>query len=218
MSSLLTGAWFPIARLLRPQGRRGELLAEPLSDLPGLFERDREVLLADEKTAIPQPNATSRHIEDHWVPSGKKAGLIVLKLSGCDSISAAEVLAGCTLLISSKDLPALDPDTFFVGDLTGCTVFNSTPSAAANSPNPPRRVGTVTGIEFITTPDGRIRLQDAAPLLSVETTPGADPVLIPFVQAWIDAIDIQAQRITMHLPDGLLDLPETPSQDPSVSP
>ncbi|MGC9197721.1 MAG: ribosome maturation factor RimM [Acidobacteriaceae bacterium] len=199
--------WIPIARLLRPQGRRGELLAEPLSDLPGLFASTQEVLLSAPDAPLLTPGAGSLYIQAHWRPSGKNAGRIVLKLSGCDSISAAEALVGRTLLLARKDLPALDPHAFFVGDLTGCTLFNSAPTAAPDSSISPHPVGTVTGVEFITTPDGRVRLQDAAPLLAVATTAHAEPILIPFVQAWIDAVDIPAQRIIMRLPEGLLDPP-----------
>jgi 16S rRNA processing protein RimM len=201
LNSISTSAWFPIARLLRPQGRRGELLAEPLSDLPGLFAANRELLLAPANSTTPPPNALPVHIEEHWLPTGKNAGRVVLKLSGCDSISAAEALAGQQLFIASSELPVLDPGTFFVGDLLGCIVYN------VATPDTP--VGTVVDIEFATAPDGRTRLEDAAPLLSVELpSPGptsAEPILIPFVLAWIDTIDIATRRIVMHIPDGLLD-------------
>jgi 16S rRNA processing protein RimM len=209
LNSISTSAWFPIARLLRPQGRRGELLAEPLSDLPGLFAANRELLLAPANSTTPPPNALPVHIEEHWLPTGKNAGRVVLKLSGCDSISAAEALAGQQLFIATDQLPPLDPGTFFVGDLLGCTLYD------AASPNTP--AGTVTDVEFATGPDGRTRLEDAAPLLSIEQTPGADPILVPLVLAWIDTIDIAARRIVMHIPEGLLTPQEglAPSEDPA---
>ncbi|MGA7157331.1 MAG: ribosome maturation factor RimM [Acidobacteriaceae bacterium] len=203
MNGISTSGWFPIAQLLRPQGRRGELLAEPLSDLPGLFEPHLDVLLGANGT--PAPNAVPLHIEDHWLPTGKNAGRVVLKLTGSDSISDAEALTGQQLLIATTNLPALDPGTFFVGDLLGCTVYDG-----------PTPIGTIVDIEFATAPDGRTRLEDAAPLLSVELTPNTDPVLIPFVLAWTDAVDIAARRITMHLPDGLID-PTHPNTDTNPS-
>ena len=213
MNGISTSGWFPIARLLRPQGRRGELLAEPLSDLPGLFAPNREVLLAPANAAAPAPNTLPLHIEEHFFPTGKNAGRVVHKLSGCDSISAAEALAGQQLFIPTGELPPLDPGTFFVGDLLGCTLYDSA------SPNTP--AGTVTDVEFATAPDGRTRLEDAAPLLSVELAshPNSEPILVPFVLAWIDTIDVAARRITMHLPEGLLtptDLADAqPNSDPS---
>ncbi len=209
MTGISTSDWFPIARLLRPQGRRGELLAEPLSDLPNLFAPNREVFLAPFNAPAPPPNTLPLRIEEHFFPTGKNAGRVVLKLSGCDTISAAEALAGQQLFIPSTELPPLEPGTFFVGDLLGCTLYDSA------SPDTP--AGTVTDVEFATAPDGRTRLEDAAPLLSVELAdhpPGTEPVLVPLVLAWIDTIDIAARRITMHLPEGLLTPPETPGDEP----
>jgi 16S rRNA processing protein RimM len=207
--------WVPLAILLRPQGRRGELLAEPLSDLPNIFAADHELFLTPPHVTTPSPDSPSIRIEAHWFPTGKNAGRVVLKLSGCDSISDAEALAGKQLLLATDQLPTLDPDTFFVGDLVGCTLFN------ANHP-----IGTIVDVEFSTAPDGRTRLEDAAPLLAVqlttnsaaaeptlipEVTVAPEPTLIPFVRAWLDNVDIPARRITMHLPEGLL-TPIDPSQ------
>jgi 16S rRNA processing protein RimM len=216
LSGISQSGWVSLARLLRPQGRRGELLADPLSDLPDIFAADRELFLAAPDAKTPPPSAPTLRIEEHWFPTGKNAGRVVLKLSGCDTISAAEALAGKQLFIPAHDLPTLDPDTFFVGDLVGCTVYNvATP------------IGTIVDIEFATGPDGRTRLEDAAPLLAVQLTLPAtlpraapaeapepldlpEPILIPFVRAWLDSVDIPARRITMHLPEGLLTIPEDP--------
>lgn len=215
MNALSNSGWFPIARLLRPQGRRGELLADPLSDLPDLFAANRDVVLAAANATTPAAGAASLRIEEHWFPTGKNAGRVVLKLSGCDSISAAEALAGQQVLIAADQLPALDPGTFFVGDLVGCTLYN-----AAGATSEAVGVGTVVDVEFATGPDGRTRIEDAAPLLAVElirpvqTTPGpegpeaVEPLLVPFVLAWIEEIDVAARRITMRLPEGLLDAGE----------
>jgi 16S rRNA processing protein RimM len=207
LSGISQSGWVPLARLLRPQGRRGELLADPLSDLPDIFATDRELVLAAPGVSTPPSGAPIIRIEAHWFPTGKNAGRVVLKLSGCDSISDAEALAGTQLLVPATDLPSLDPDTFFVGDLVGCTLFNATIP-----------VGTVVDIEFATGPDGRTRLEDAAPLLAVQliaTTPPSteplalpEPILVPFVRAWLDAVDIPARRITMHLPEGLIVSPD----------
>lgn len=201
-------SWTPAARLLRPQGRRGELLAEPLSDLLGIFEPGRRVSVA----AAGAAPAIETTIESQWSPTGRNAGRVVLKLAGVDSISAAELLAGRELLVLSSDLPALEPDTWFVRDLLGCQLFDGS-----------SLVGEITGVEYPMAPDGRTRLSDAAPLL--EVMPIADPrsntnslspdpqshpapALIPFIRAWLDSVDLKQRRIVMHLPPGLVDLGE----------
>ncbi len=187
--------WVALAQLLRAQGRKGELLAEPLSDVPGIFSPGIRLLPAAGGAASPVPGAPQLVLEDAWFPTGKNAGRVVLKLSGCDTISQAEALAGQRLLVPASALPALAPDTFFVGDLVGCTLFDG---AAP--------VGTVTDVEFAMAPDGRTRLEDAAPLLAVTLANAteAEPALVPFVRAWLDSVDIPARRIVMRLPEGML--------------
>jgi 16S rRNA processing protein RimM len=199
-------SWVPAARLLRPQGRRGELLAEPLSDLPGLFEPGRRVSIGASGTAA----AIEATLESQWSPTGRNAGRVVLKLSGVDSISDAELIAGRELLILSSDLPALEPDTWFVRDLLGCQLFDGT-----------TQIGEITGVEYPLSSDGRTRLADAAPLLEVTLLPSsrgnalassddilgyAGPALVPFIKSWLDSVDLEQKRVIMHLPAGLLDL------------
>jgi len=198
-------SWIPAARLLRPQGRRGELLAELLSDLPGLFAAGRRVTLAASGVA----SASETTVESCRSPTGRNAGRIVLKLIGVDSISAAELLAGRELLVLCSDLPPLEPDTWFVRDLIGCRLFDGD-----------SLVGEITDVEYAMSADGRTRLPDAAPLLEVtrsidsrshsQTSSGdtfshTEPTLIPFIKAWLDSVDLDHKRVVMHLPAGLLD-------------
>lgn len=199
-------SWTRVARLLRPQGRRGELLADALSDLPGLFAPGRRVSVGASSGAP----ATETTIESQWAPTGRNAGRLVLKLAGVESISAAELLAGRELLIRTSELPELEPDTWFVRDLLGCQLFDSG-----------RLIGEITGVEYSMSPDGRTRLPDSAPLL--EVTPAADsqrnqsglspdsashpaPALVPFIRAWLDSVDPAQKRVAMHLPPGLIEL------------
>ena len=199
-----------LAVLLRPQGRRGEILAEPHTPDLARFANGGYIVAAG-RTA-PEPGQPRTAIEALWSPTGRNAGRIVLKLAGCDSISAAELLAGHKLLVPADERPApADPDSFYVADLVGCTLYDSG-----------TYIGDVVDIEFATTPDGRTRLEDAAPLLVVEppqpvTTAldshsesgGQDDAisfLIPFIRAQLVSVDLPAKRITMNLPEGLLDL------------
>ena len=184
-----------VARLLRPQGRRGEVLAEPLTDLADVFTSGREFLLA----ATPETlsTATSVTLEDSWRPTGRNAGRLVLKLSGIDSINAAEALETKYLLLPEADLPALEEDTYLVRDLVGCVLLDGD-----------QVLGTVTDLQFPVGPDGRTRLPDAVDLLVLQpenAPPEVEPVLIPFVKAWLASVDVSAKRITMHLPPGLMD-------------
>lgn len=198
-----TQRWIAVARLLRPQGRRGEILTEPLSDLPELFTTGRAFCLSLEEKGLDR--APVIVLEECWRPQGRNAGRLVLKLTGVDSISAAEALESRQLFLPETELPALAPDTYLVRDLVGCALFDGD-----------QRVGTVTDLQFPVGPDGRTRLVDAVDLLVVEpdsptpadASPDADATesrLIPFVKAWLTAVDLPGKRITMQLPPGLMD-------------
>jgi 16S rRNA processing protein RimM len=201
--------WIALAQLLRPQGRRGELLAELLTDLdPAIqFAAGRQVTLA---AALPAPgaepaSAIATNIESFFLPTGRNAGRIVLKLAAANSISEAERLAGRQLIVPAAELPALEPDAFYVSDLVGCTLS----SGGAD-------LGTVVDVEFAMSPDGRTRLSDAAPLLAVRRTgedEASEPVLVPFALAYLVAVDLAAKRIMMNVPPGLLDAEEEVDPD-----
>jgi len=192
VSSAPVAEWVAVAALIRPQGRHGELLAEPLTSLPEIFAAGRSVVLA--VGDAPDASSLNCTIENHWFPTGKNSGRVVLKLSGCDSISDAEALARLQVLVSADALPKLDSDTFYVGDLVGCELYDGE-----------RFVGRVAGVEFAMAPDGHTRLDDAAPLLSVVADEDTEPVLVPFVRAWLDRVDIAGRRVIMHLPAGIFD-------------
>ena len=187
--------WIAVAQLLRPQGRRGELLADPLSDLPGLFiEGQLFHLGATRETARPVV------LEHCWRPQGRHAGRLVLKLAGIDSISSAEFEQKKELYLREDLLPPREEGTFLVRDLVGCAIFDG-----------PRLLGTVAELQFALGADGHTRLADAADLLAVqpaEASPETESVLVPFVKAWLAEVDVPGKRIVMHLPPGLFDLAE----------
>jgi 16S rRNA processing protein RimM len=184
---------------LRPQGRKGEVLADLLTDFPERFETHPRVFLAPQGFAGTPDEARSIEVSAFWLPVGRNQGRIVLHLAGIDSINAAELLSGLDVIIPETERLALDEDASYVSDLVGCTLYD-----LALSGNP-LAVGVVTDVQFATTPDGSRRLDDAAPLLAVET-PEGDEVLVPFVKAFIISLDPAAKRIEMSLPPGLLDV------------
>jgi len=193
-------AFVALARLLRPQGRRGELLADLLTDFPEQLGSPAGVYLVAANATAPPASPTRTLVESQWLPTGKNAGRIVVKLAGCDSIDAAERLAHMQLMVPAAERPALDADTFYVSDLIGSTLYNQ---EATDTP-----IGEVVDVEFATTPDGKTRLADAAPLLCVRLpgdTPETEPTLIPFVRAQLISVDTAAHRIVMRIPAGLLE-------------
>lgn len=190
--------WIIVAKLLRPQGRRGEILADPQGEAE-IFSPGRSLWLTAADSLDPE-TASEQHLESAWQPTGRNAGKIVLKLRGVDSISAAESLSNRCLMVPVSELPPLAEDTFRVRDLLGCALFDGD-----------RLAGTVVDIQFPVAADGRTRLTDAPDLLAVlpaSSDPDAqdeEPCLVPFARAWLAEIDLPGRRIVMNLPPGLLE-------------
>jgi len=194
--------WVILASILRPQGRKGEVLAELLTDFPERFEGDARVFLAKPGFSRPETEARAVNVIGFFLPVGKNSGRIVLHFAGIDSINAAETLAGLEVIVPHHERLEPEEDAAYISDLLDCAVYNSTTDGTT-------LVGTVDDVHLPTTPDGTRRLEDAAPLLSV-LTPQGEEILIPFVKAWIVDLKPEARRILMCLPEGLIDVNAKP--------
>jgi len=191
-----TPQWIVLAQILRPQGRKGEVLADLFTDFPERFEEHPDVWLAPPGFAGPASDARATKVASFWQPVGRNAGRIVLHLVGVDRIEEAEALAGKQVVVPLEQRVQLDEyadaDSAFISDLVGCTVFDGDIA-----------IGTVESVQFPTTPDGVRRLEEAAPLLAIASNEG-DEVLVPFAKAFLVAVDLPAKAIRMVLPEGLL--------------
>lgn len=116
--------WIVLAHLLRPQGRKGELLAELFTDFPERFENRKQVYLAPSGFEGEASQARSAEVVSFWLPVGKNEGRIVLQFAGVDSISQAEGLAGLEVLVQREDRMPLSEDSVYTSDLIGCTVYD----------------------------------------------------------------------------------------------
>jgi len=197
-----TPSWIVLAQLLRPQGRKGELLAELLTDFPERFESQGRVFLAPPGFSGTQEEARSVEVTSSWLPVGKNEGRIVLQFAGIDSISDAKSIAGQEVVIPAEERLPLDDESVYISELVGCTIYDG---AAV--------VGVVEDVQFPSTPDGGRRLTDAAPLLAVRS-PEGDEVLIPFAKAFLVAMNTDAKRIDMILPVGLVEVNRSIEAEP----
>ena len=195
------GNWVWLARIRRPQGRKGEVLAEILTDFPEKFAERRQLwLLAASASAgagAPgpshlgtgetkpiDPQARPVELANHWLHKGG----IVLHFAGVDSISAAEELKGMVVAVPQADRAPLAADETYIGDLIGCTLVDVAGAEAVT-------VGEIENVD---------RSGGAAPLLVVRGAHGE--VLIPFAKSYLRRIDLEGKRVEMALPEGLVDL------------
>lgn len=102
-----------IARIARPQGIRGEAIADILTDFPERFEKLRSVWAISPAGQVELVN-----IEKAWLHKGR----VVLKIAGFDNMNQAEALRGFRIAITESELAPLPPDTYYDFDLTGCEV------------------------------------------------------------------------------------------------
>jgi 16S rRNA processing protein RimM len=166
--------------VVKTQGRRGELAAEVLSDVPGRFAVGMKLL------ALPRDSNWSRReieVEELW----PHKGLLVLKFVGVDSISEAETLLGCELQVPRNERSNLESGWTYVSDLVGCSVLDLG-----------REIGRIEDVQFGA---------GEAPLLIVREAAAAAKVHeIPFAEAYLDAVDVERKQVRMKLPEGLLDV------------
>jgi 16S rRNA processing protein RimM len=193
-----TSQWIVLAHILRPQGRKGEVLADLFTDFPERFDQHRQVWLArqgfaDRASGDAKP-AEPAEVVAHWLPVGKNAGRIVFHFAGVDTIEQAELLAGKEVIVPLAQRLPLDPGAAYISDLIGCTVYDRD-----------RALGVVDSVQFPTSPDGSRRLEDAAPLLAILSSQG-DEILIPFANAFLLDLNLTTKSIRMALPEGLVEI------------
>ncbi len=189
-----------LARILRPRGNKGEVAVELLTDFPERLKDMPEVFLRDSAgKSEPRPAA----VKAFWIDQNHR-GQAVYHFEGCASISEAEKFRGLDVLIPFEQRVTLPAGKYFVSDLVGCSVFESSPEPPVVSSSPcslanvPALVGTVSDVQTTG--------EDIAgtPVLVVDTRNGE--LLIPLAADICTRIDPAARRIDVVLPEGLRDL------------
>lgn len=108
----------------------------------------------------------------------------LVKLAGVDDRNAADMLQGAQLTAERDWLPEPDAHEVYVADLVGCTLVDGDGVV----------LGTVTSV----TPGAQELLEC--------TTPAGKQFSVPFVDALVVDVDLEARRLTCDLPIGLIDL------------
>jgi 16S rRNA processing protein RimM len=165
-----------LARVVKTQGRIGEVGVEVHSDVPDRFVEGMRLF------ALAQDGSRRElTVEDLW----PHKGLLVLKLAGIDSISDAETLLRCELQVPAEERATLEPGWTYISDLAGCTVFDGE-----------REIGKVEDVQFGA---------GEAPLLIVRGE-AKQPYEIPYAEAYLERVDLAAKEIRMKLPEGMLEI------------
>jgi 16S rRNA processing protein RimM len=158
-----------IGRVVKPQGRRGELVVEPWTDHPERFSSLRRVFVEAPGNANCEVAVTSC-----WPHKGR----FVLKLQGVDSISDAEAYRGREIRLTQAELEPLPRGSFYHHQLRGLRVEDGDG----------RPIGMVEDI---------VETGAGAPVLVVRG-PGGEH-LLPLAEEFVKGIDLVAGRMTVEL-------------------
>lgn len=164
-----------VGRVVRAHGLRGEVRVEVLSDVAERFAPGSELLL------LRPGHKTGERVRVATyrpLPDGA-----LLRFEGCDDRVRAEAIRGAALEVAREQVPPAPTDSYYYFELVGCACHD----AEAGD------LGTV--VDVIEDGGGH--------LLRVETE--GRTLLIPFVAAYIEALDVTGRRIDLRLPPGLVE-------------
>jgi 16S rRNA processing protein RimM len=126
-----------------------------------------------------------RHLELRLL--GVTKGVLIARLTGVEDRNRAEQLRGLRLYLPRSALPPPEAEEYYHADLIGL-------AAALGDGTPLGRVRAVHDF-------------GAGDTLEIER-PGAPPAMVPFTRAIVPIVDVEAGRLVVEPPPGLLGEPE----------
>jgi 16S rRNA processing protein RimM len=166
-----------LARVVKTQGRHGEVAAEVHSDVPDRFAEGMKLF------ALSKSGDSRREVEIESLWPHK--GLLVLKFVGVDSMSDAEALMGSELQVPRTERAELERGWNYVSDLVGCVVFDHG-----------NEIGRIEDVQLGA---------GEAPLLIVAAA-GGKKYDVPFAEAYLEGVDMPQRQVRMTLPEGMLEI------------
>jgi 16S rRNA processing protein RimM len=160
-----------VGRVVKPQGRHGEVSVLPFSDRP-----DRCPTLRRAFVEAPGGEARELRVLRSWPHKGR----FVLEIEGVSSIDDAEKLRGLELRIAEEELATLPEDSFYHHQLKGLRVEDE---AGA-------QIGVVDEV-METGAEARVL---------VVRGPGGE-TLLPFASAFVKSVDLVQGRILVSRPE-----------------
>jgi 16S rRNA processing protein RimM len=165
-----------IGEVTRPHGLRGEVRVTPHTDRPERFEGLGECVLWHE--------ASDTRVVRRITGVRRQGDAVLLSLADCDSVEAATALVGRLVALPRALALPPPPGRVYPWQLVGCRVMTEDG----------RAVGELSGIE-------------PAPAHDLWVVRGADREhLIPAVAEIVVEVDVEARRVVIRPPEGLLEL------------
>jgi 16S rRNA processing protein RimM len=160
-----------VGRVVKPQGRHGEVSVLPFSDRPDRFPTLRRAFVE-----APGGEAREVRVLRCWPHKGR----FVLEIEGVSSIDEAEKLRGLELRIEEEELAALPEGSFYHHQLKGLRVEDEA-GAEIGVVDEVMETGSETRVLVVRGPGGE--------------------TLLPFASGFVKAVDLAAGRILASRPE-----------------
>jgi len=177
-----SGEFITLARVVKTQGRHGEVAAEIHSDVLERFVAGMKLFALPKSQSIQAEDARRElEVEDLW----PHKGLLVLKFRGVDTMNDAELLIGSELQVPKAERAGLDAGWNYVSDLIGCMVLDGA-----------REIGRIEDVQF--------GAGEASLLIVVDRA--GKKFDVPFAEAYLEGVDTAQRQVRMNLPEGMLEI------------
>ena len=160
-----------VGRVVKPQGRHGEVAVLPFSDRPDRFPTLRRAF-------VPAPGGAAREVRVLGCRPHK--GRFVLKVEGVSTIDEAEELRGAELRIEEGELAVLPAGSFYHHELVGLRAVDEQG----------KDVGAV---------DDVLETGAEARVLVVRGPKGE--TLLPFAETFVKSVDLAGGTIVVLRPE-----------------
>lgn len=168
--------YLEIGIISNTHGVKGELKIMPLTDDPKRYNLLENVLVEDSKKKSTLYKVNSVRFYNQFV---------LMTLEGIDNMNKAEALKGCKLVVHRENAIELPENTYFIGDLLDCYVYEADVC-----------LGRVDDIIS----------SGANDVYVIKNEKTNKELLIPAISQIIKNIDIENCRIDAIIPKGLKDL------------
>jgi 16S rRNA processing protein RimM len=160
-----------VGRVVKPQGRHGEVAVLPFTDRPDRFPTLRRAF-------VPAPGGGAREVRVRgcWPHKGR----FVLSIEGVSTIDEAEELRGAELRIEEQELEALPPGSFYHHQLVGLRAVDEQ-GAELGAVDDVMETGAETRVLVVHGPDGE--------------------TLIPFADTFVKSVDLAGGTIVVLRPE-----------------
>ncbi len=183
--SSLPGDALEVGRILDAWGVKGWVKILPHSTDPeALFSAKSWFLQVPDAKFRPGFNLFSGTVSLGVEEAKIHSGSVVAKFTGLDDRNAAEALRGVRIFLSRSSFPAASTDEYYWVDLIGLNVVNREGLA----------LGCVRDL-MATGPHSVLCVEYQQ--MTEDGTGTTEERMIPFVSAYVDAVDIAGKRITV---------------------